>query len=185
MSESVSALAGAKASGMVELADAGAMGMITLRGDLAVLAGALDSVLGLALPGQRQVTGGETAQALWMSPDELLVVLPYAEAPMTAARLETALEGAFATVAVVSDARALIHVSGAQTRDVLAKLMPVDFADFPVGSVRRSRAAQVAAAVWRTSESDWSLICFRSVAGYLWEALTTVSQPGGEVGLYR
>ena len=185
MSEIVSALRGAKASGMVELADAGAMGMITLRGDLALLAGALDSVLGLDLPGQRQVITGETAQALWMSPDELLVVLPYAEAPMTAARLEAALEGEFATVAVVSDARALIRVSGAQARDVLAKLMPVDFTDFPVGAVRRTRAAQVAAAVWRTSEADWSLVCFRSVAGYLWEALATVSQPGGEVGLYR
>lgn len=185
MSDVVSALKGAGASGLVDLADAGATGMITLRGDLALLVGALDSVLGLALPGQRQVVAGEGAQVLWMSPDELLVVLPYAEAPMTAARLEAALDGEFATVAVVSDARALIRVSGAQARDVLAKLMPVDFADFPVGTLRRSRAAQVAAAVWRSSETEWSLVCFRSVTGYLWEALATVSQPGGEVGLYR
>jgi len=185
MSEAVSALAGARASGLVELADAGAVGMITLRGELSLLGGALQSVLGLGLPGVRRVVTGDRGQVLWMSPDELLVVLPYGEAPGVASALEAALAGQFATVAVVSDARALIRVSGAQARDVLAKLMPVDFADFPVGSVRRSRAAQVAAALWRVSETEWSLVCFRSVAGYVWEGLATVAQPGGEVGLYR
>ena len=99
--------------------------------------------------------------------------------------LETALAGAFATVADVSDARAMIHLTGPQGRDVLAKLCPVDFADFAVGELRRTRAAQVAAALWRTGPESWSLICFRSVAAYLWEALATVSQPGGEVALYR
>ena len=185
MSEAVSALAGARASGLVELADAGVTGMITLRGDLPLLEGALESVLGLGLPGQRQVVTGQRGQVLWMSPDELLIVLPYAEAPGVAAALSAALGDAFATVAVVSDARALITVTGAQARDVLAKLMPVDFADFPAGSVRRTRAAQVAAALWRESETEWKLVCFRSVASYVFEALATVAQPGGEVGLYR
>ena len=185
MSEVVSALAGARASGMVELADAGATGMITLRGDHGVLGAAVQSVLGLAVPGVRSVVADTRAQVLWMSPDELLVVTGYDAAPGIAATLETALGDAFATVAVVSDARALIRVSGAQARDVLAKLCPVDFADFPVGTLRRTRAAQVAAAVWRDADSDWSLICFRSVAGYVWEALATVAQPGGEVALYR
>ncbi|MCW1931802.1 sarcosine oxidase subunit gamma [Pararhodobacter zhoushanensis] len=185
MSEVVSALAGARASGMVELADAGATGMITLRGDPAVLGAAVQAVLGLAMPEVRRVVAGEGAQVLWMSPDELLVVTGYDAAPGLAAGLAAALGDAFATVAVVSDARAVITLSGAQARDVLAKLCPVDFADFPVGCLRRTRAAQVAAAVWRTSDSDWSLICFRSVAGYVWEALATVAQPGGEVALYR
>ena len=185
MSEAISALAGARASGMVDLADAGAVGMITLRGDLDTLGAALTSVLGLELPGVRQATASDAAQALWMSPDELLVVLGYAEAPAVAERLAVALGDNFASVAVVSDARALIRITGAQARDVLAKLMPVDFTDFPVGSVRRSRAAQVAAALWRVSDTEWSLVCFRSVAGYVWEALATVAQPGGEVGLYR
>lgn len=185
MSEVVSALAGARASGMVELADAGATGMITLRGDHALLGAAVQAVLGLAMPEVRRVVAGEGAQVLWMSPDELLVITGYDAAPGIAVELETALGDAFATVAVVSDARALITLSGAEVRDVLAKLCPVDFADFPVGALRRTRAAQVAAAVWRTSDSDWSLICFRSVAGYVWEALATVAQPGGEVALYR
>lgn len=185
MSDAVSALNGQRASGLVDLADAGPMGMITLRGDLGLLGGALGSVLGLSAPELRRVVSGEKGQVLWMSPDELLVVLPYADAPGVAAALEAALAGQFATVAVVSDARALIRVSGAQARDVLAKLMPIDFADFAVGALRRSRLAQVAAAVWRDSADEWSVVCFRSVAGYAFEALATVAQPGGEVGLYH
>ena len=185
MSEVVSALAGARASGMVDLAEAGATGMITLRGDHALLGAALQSVLDLSAPGVRQVVAGNGAQVLWMSPDELLVITGYDAAPGIAVELEAALGDAFATVAVVSDARALIRLSGAQVRDVLAKLCPVDFSSFPVGSLRRTRAAQVAAAVWRDSDDGWSLICFRSVAGYVWEALVTVAQPGGEVALYR
>lgn len=185
MSDAVSALKGARASGLVELADAGTTGMITLRGDLSVLGGALASVLGVSAPEQRRVVAGEKGQVLWMSPDELLVVLPYTEAPGVAKALEAALAGQFATVAVVSDARTLIKVSGAQARDVLAKLMPIDFAAFGVGELRRSRLAQVAAAVWRTGEGEWSVVCFRSVGGYAFEALATVAKPGGEVGLYH
>jgi len=181
----VSALAGARASGMVDLADSGLQGMITLRGDLVLLGGALQSVTGLAVPGVRRVSAGEGGQLLWMSPDELLLLVPYDAAPGIASQLEAALAGQFATVAVVSDARAMITLTGPQVRDVLAKLCPVDFTDFAAGEVRRTRAAQVAAAVWRTGPDDWSLICFRSVAGYVWQALATVSQPGGEVGLYR
>ena len=185
MSDAVSALKGARASGMVDLADAGPTGMITLRGDHGLLGDALSSVLGLSVPERRRVVTGEAGEVLWMSPDELLIVLPYDKAPDVAAALEAALGDAFATVAVVSDARSVMHLSGAQTRDVLAKLMPVDFAGFELGELRRSRVAQVAAAVWRRSENDWALICFRSVGGYVFEALATVGKPGGEVGLYR
>jgi sarcosine oxidase, subunit gamma len=68
---------------------------------------------------------------------------------------------------------------------VLAKACPIDFAEFPVGAIRRTRAAQVAAAVWRDAEDEFTLVCFRSVAQYMWDLLTTLARPGGEVGLYR
>ena len=100
---------------------------------------------------------------------------------MTAARLEAALEGEFASVAVVSDARALIRVSGAQARDVLAKLMPVDFATLEPGELRRSRAAQVAAAVWQ-QDGGYTLVSFRSVAGYVMGLLSHSAQAGSELG---
>lgn len=187
MSEPVSALNGARALGMVDLADAGLAGMITLRGDLAStdLAAAVMAETGCAIPQRRRVTQGARGKVAWMSPDELLVMVEYSRAGAVTAALNAALKGGLFTAANVSDARAMISVSGAQARDVLAKVCPVDFGEFAVGELRRTRLAQVAAALWRDEADRWTLVCFRSVAPYAWGVLETVSRPGGEVGLYR
>ncbi len=187
MSEPVSALMGARALGLIDLADAGLAGMVTLRGDLSspLLAEALLAQTGCAVPDRRRVTTGVRGKLVWMSPDELLVLVDYTRADAVAAALNTALAGGFFTAANVSDARAMLTLTGPQARDMLAKLCPVDFADFAVGQVRRTRLAQVAAALWREDQDRWTLVCFRSVAGYVWGVLDTVSRPGGEVGLYR
>lgn len=187
MSEAVSALAGARYSGLVDLADAGLTGMITLRGDLAspVLAAAVEAATGCAVPRQRRLSAGARGKVAWMSPDELLVMVDYARAATVETESAQALAGSHAVAASVSDARAMITISGAQARDVLAKVCPVDFTDFTVGEVRRTRAAQVAAALWREEEGRFTLVCFRSVATYVWDLLCTVSRPGSEVGYYR
>lgn len=163
-------------TGFATVARLAAPGMVAVKGDLADprLAAALGAV-----PGVRRAEGG----VLWMAPDEVLVVC--ADGAAEAARLAAALAGGHVTVADVSDLRAVFAVSGAGARDVLAKLCPVDFADFPVGGVRRTRAAQVAALVWRTGDQDWRVMTLRSVADYAWGLLTMAARPGGEVGLYR
>lgn len=187
MSEPISALPGARKSGMVELAEAGLFGMITLRGDpeSPVVARALRQVLDLAPPARRRIIGTGTPAVAWMSPDELLILVDHAGAAETVARLEAAVAGEFVTLADVSDARAVFTLSGVQARDVLAKLCPVDFTAFEIGEIRRTRAAQAAVALMRRGEHDFTLICFRSVARYVFDVLATVSRPGGEVGLYR
>jgi len=187
MSDAISALPGMRYRGMVDLAEGGLRGMITLRGDLASthMAKALHDATGAAMPAQRRVTTGARGAIAWMSPDELLVMVEHAQVAEIIAALETALEGEFASVADVSDARAVFTLSGAQSCDVLAKICPVDFTSFEIGEIRRTRAAQVAAAVWREGESAFTLVCFRSVARYMADLLCAVSAPGGEVGLYH
>lgn len=187
MSEAVSALAGARFSGLVDLADAGLVGMITLRGDLSspALIGAVEAATGCAMPRQRRLTIGARGKVAWMSPDELLVMVDYPRAPQVEGELAQALKDTYAFAASVSDARAMITLTGAQSRDVLAKVCPVDFTDFAVGEVRRTRAAQVAAAIWREDMDRWTLVCFRSVATYVWDLLRTVSLLGSAVGYYR
>lgn len=187
MSEAISALPGARYNGLVRVAEVGLRGMITLRGDLSsvALAGALRSVTGAEMPGQRQISTGAKGSVAWMSPDELLIMVDYADAAKTVHALQAALGEEFATVVDVSDARAVFTLSGPQTRDVLAKICPVDFAGFGVGEIRRTRAAQVAVALLRMNQDEFTLVCFRSVALYMWDLLTTVARPGGEVGLYR
>jgi sarcosine oxidase subunit gamma len=169
--------------GLVDVTWQGPRGMITLRGDMALIGAAAAKATGADAPGQRQISGGKAGHVAWMSPDELLIVAPDA-APLVA-KLDKALAGEFALVADVSDARAVFTIKGAQARDVLAKIAPVDFADFTPGTIRRTRAAQVAAAIWCDAPDSFTLVCFRSVGQYMWDLLRTVAQPGGEVGLYR
>ncbi|MCC5985572.1 MAG: sarcosine oxidase subunit gamma [Rhodobacteraceae bacterium] len=185
MAEAASVLDGARYTGFVTVTDAGPRGMITLRGDLASdkVAAALREVTGLAVPGQRRVLAeGETAVA-WMSPDEVLVMVPHAEAPTVAERLANALAGQFATVAEVSDARAVFTLSGGMADAALMKLCPVDFARLERGEIRRTRAAQVAVALWRSGAEEVTLVCFRSVAAYVFGLLSNAAAPGGETGL--
>ena len=183
MSDPVSALGGQSFDGFARVCDAGLQGMITLRGDLArsTLGSAVQAATGCTIPGQRGiVSSGENAVA-WMSPDELLLRVPYGEVAATAARLEAALAGEHALVANVSDARALFRISGAKADQVLAKLCPVDFATLPAAEMRRTRAAQVAAALWRSGEDELSVICFRSVADYVMALLAVSCRPGSEL----
>ncbi len=182
MSDPVSALQGQTYDGFARITEAGLHGMITLRADLASkkLAKALKTQ-GFALPEPRRVMASGDRSALWMSPDELLLILPYDQAAPTVAALEGALAGEFVLVADVSDARALFRISGARAPEVLAKLCPVDFARLAPDEVRRTRAAQVAAALWCSAPDEFSLISFRSVAGYVMGVLEHSARPGSEL----
>lgn len=154
------------------------VGMISLRGDMAVLAPTVTTVTGCAGPERRMSTRSGDVTAMWMSPDEMLLVCDYDAAAETAARLTTDLGDAFATVAIVSDARQVFDVDGDGAVDVLAKLMPVDFGTLGATEVRRTRMAQIPAAIWRHS-SGFHLICFRSVADYAKDLLENARPIGG------
>jgi sarcosine oxidase subunit gamma len=87
----------------------------------------------------------------------------------------------------VSDARAMFRVSGgAAAREVLAKLCPVDMSPgvFKSGMFRRTRMAQVATAFWMDDNEDIYIICFRSVAQYVFDLLKTAAQPGSKVDVF-
>ena len=159
-------------------------GMVTLRGDLSDLEAAVREVTGHGIPDRLTAAGDGTRGALWMSPDELMIVVPYGEGSDTARRLSEMLEGTHHLAVDVSDARALFRIEGEGAREVLAKLMPVDFGDFPVGRFRRTRMAQIAAAVWR-DEQGFELMCFRSVARYAEELLRLSADPSGEIRLFE
>ncbi len=59
------------------------------------------------------------------------------------------------------------------TFDMASRLAPVDFAPtgFAPGHIRRTRLAQVAAAVWMPNPGTVDIITFRSVAQYAFDAL--------------
>ena len=185
MSKPVSALGGVSHKGFATVAEAGLKGMITVRGDLGsgAMKKAVKAAAGTAVPGPRRIEIAGDRAAAWMSPDELLVLVPYGEAQATVAALEQALAGTHHLVADVSDARAVFTIRGARADEVLRKLCPVDFDALAEGEIRRTRAAQVAAAFWKSGEEEFTLVSFRSVAGYVMGLLETASRAGSELFL--
>ena len=168
--------------GFAKVAEIGPLGMITLRAkaDLPGLPAAVRAATGLELPAVRRiVTAGERSIG-WMSPDEWLIVLPYAEVGQALARLAEALKGQHHLAVDVSDARAVFRVDGPRAAEVLMKLSPVDHARLEPGELRRTRAAQVACAFWREGDG-YTVVSFRSVAAYVMGLLTHSAQPGSEI----
>lgn len=180
----VSALDGKEAAGgFATVREAGLQGMITLRGDLssAKVKAAVKAAAGVAIPAQRRIAMKGDRGAGWMSPDELLILVPYGDVRETIAGLNAALAGQHALVADVSDARAMFRVSGPKADQVLRKLCPVDFDRLAEGELRRTRAAQVAAALWKSGADEFTIVSFRSVAGYVFATLEMSARAGSEI----
>lgn len=167
-----------------EVARLDGRGMITLRGDLTgpKLGKAVKAVCGHGVPRAGGYLGGMESGVAWMSPDELLLMLPQGQVADALKALDTALAGTHYLAVDVSDARAVFTLAGTRAGEALARLCPVDFhADaFKVGDFRRTRMAQIAAAVWR-HEGGFGVVCFRSVADYAGSVLTNAAQ-GAPVG---
>lgn len=189
MFEAVSALGGiAWADGIAEIEEIGPLGMITLRGDLSATAlrKAATGVAGVDMPVQGEARFKKDAGLCWMSPDELMVVCPYDKAAANLNKLRKALGDAHALAVDVSDARAVFRLSGPHAREVLAKLAPVDLSpgSFDPGMFRRTRLAQVPAALRMVDDETFEVICFRSVAQYVFDVLKVAGQPGSAVGFF-
>lgn len=180
MSDLRSALPGASHEGEVSIREGGLRGMITLRGDLADarLRTACASVAGVDFPAQGGIVTSGPHGIGWMSPDEALVLVPHAGADAAVASLTQALAGQHHLAVNVSDARALFTLSGAGWPDVVARLSPTDLRGFGPGLLRRTRFGQVAAAIWQSGETEASVVCFRSVAGYMFDLLENAARSG-------
>jgi sarcosine oxidase subunit gamma len=183
MSNAVSALDGKAYAGFAKVSEAGLQGMITLRGDLAspAMKKAVKAAVGTDVPAKARIAFTGNKGAGWMSPDELLILVPYSEVAKTVETLTKALAKDHALIADVSDARAMFRIKGDKAGEVLMKLCPVDLTRLQPGELRRTRAAQVAAALWKSDPDEFILVSFRSVAGYVFGLLESSARPGSEV----
>lgn len=181
MSDPVSALNGASFQGFASIREIGPLGMITLRAKgLKSLDKAIKAVTGTKAPAQRRIEVNGDRACGWMSPDEYLLIVPYANVAEALAKLAKALDKEHHLAVDVSDARAVFRIEGDRAADVLRKLSPVDFDRLEAGELRRTRTAQVAAAMWQ-QDQGFTLVCFRSVASYVMGLLTHSAQPGSEI----
>lgn len=182
MSDAVSALGGAAYDGFASIREIGPIGMVTLRcrHDVKALPKAVKAAVGMAMPASRRIVKDGAFGAGWMAPDELLLVMPYDQVRNVLDILAKTLKADHHLAVDVSDARAVFRIEGALAGDVLRKLTPADLSALAPGELRRSRAAQVAAAFW-AEDGGYTLVCFRSVARYVMDLLSQSAASGSEL----
>ena len=169
------------AEALAQVVSAEPVGMIVLRAAPQDAAPAIRAAVGLDLPGLRQMLRDGARAVAWMSPDEWLLMVPRDGVAEALAAGRAAAGDAFVTLADVSEARVAFTIRGPRADEVVMKLCPVDIARLPEGEIRRTRAAQIAAALWRSGADEITLMCFRSVSGHAQALLETAARPGGAV----
>lgn len=170
---------------LATITEVSGLGMILIRADLDRAGDAIAEAAGLAIPAQTRFTADGTRWLGWMSPDELLLTLPGTEVAEAVTALRDALTGEHALVQDVSALRVVFDLTGPRAAQALAKLCPVDFDSLPPDAVRRTRAAQVACALWRQGGAGqvggWRIVAFRSVRDYLAGVLAVSAAPGTDL----
>lgn len=180
MSNAVSVVGGASFEGTISVADAGVVGMVTLRGDLgsAAMTKAVKEAVGIAKPKARRINQKGANAVGWMSPDELLLICDYAASDDVVKSLQKTLKKEHFLAVNVSDARAQFTLKGAGVREVLAKGSPADLSPeaWPIGELRRTRLGQVAVAFWMSDPETAHLVCFRSMGQFVWDWLNVTAK---------
>ncbi|MFF8428875.1 sarcosine oxidase subunit gamma [Streptomyces sp. NPDC016566] len=132
---------------------------------------AIESCLGVTLPGPLRAELAGDVQVLWMGPDEWLLVAPDGRQDDLLARLRSAIGDEFATVTDVSAQRTTLALAGHLVRKVLAQGCAVDLDPrvTPVGSCLTTLLAQapVTLVVRGEAASGVWLLVRSSFASYL------------------
>ncbi len=164
-------------------------GMIDLRGlmtDKKFMKAAKD-VLGFDLPkAPRTSTAWGDMKALWLSPDQWLILCPGDKAQKLLVELNAALKGIHSLAVDVSDMRAIIRLEGEYARTTVMKGTSIDLThgDYPSGTVRRMKFAEVGALLHIIEDNVIEIYVFRSYADYTWEFLQKAARKGSEVRLF-
>jgi sarcosine oxidase, subunit alpha len=149
------------------------LGHINLRGDPkdARFLAAVADVTGLALPTVPNTTAeGSAGVALWLGPDEWLLVTAGEREASLAAALQDALRGTHASVTEVGSGQTVIVLRGAGVRELLARECPYDLhaPEFRHGACVQTRLAKAAVLLRPMADQTLELIVRRSFARYVW-----------------
>ncbi len=170
----------------VSIREISSRGMIDLRGlagDRKFMAEA-KQILGVDLPkAPRTSQSFGDIKVLWLSTDQWLILCGRDRAPALVKDLQAAFAQLHALVVDVSDMRAIIRLEGERVREVLLKGCSLDLlgGEYPAGTVRRVRFAEIAALLNIVEENVIDLYVFRSYANYAWDFLVKAARAGSEV----
>ena len=175
-----SPLAGYRFSDAVEQADAGLrleeqalLGHVNLRGDHGndLFAASIRSSLGFnvpVVPNTFVAQDGNTA--VWLGPDEWLIVTQPGEESALIDRLGRSLTGIHSSVTDITGGQTVLRLSGPNVRDVLAKGCTLDLhpRSFGVGQCAQTNIGHTGVTLLQIDDSPmYDVVVRRSFAGYL------------------
>lgn len=149
-----------------------------LRGTARVRAAAGEG-FGMSLPETacRAATDGNRA-ALWLGPDEQLLLAPDGEVERIESSLTRALQGHAYSLVDVSHRQVGFSVHGPHAEQLLESQcpLPLNLRDFPVGMCTRTVFAKAEIVLWRPAEQLFRLEVWRSFSLYVVQLLHEVAR---------
>jgi len=163
-------MAAASDPSVVTLSETAYIGMVSLRVDPASPAAArVAAAVGAPLPAAAgEVTGAGAQNALWLGPDEWLVVTG-SDPVALSDQLAAAVGEEPGLVLDVSANRTVLELTGPQARAILEKGCPVDLhpRSFGPGRAVSTTLARVPVLLWQTGDGSYRLLPCSSFAEYV------------------
>jgi len=150
----------------------------SLRVDPAAAAAPLGAAgLPIAMEPCRTATRGDWS-ALWLGPDEQLLVGPDASRAQLEPQLTAALGGVVHALVDVGHRQAAIELQGPEATTLLAMGCPLDFelSHMPIGFCSRTVYAKAEVVLWRQEAQRFQLQAWRSFLPYVTGLLAIGSQ---------
>ncbi len=143
---------------MAELMPSPPMARFSLRGAPDALAAGC-AAFGTAVPEMLRAFGRGDRHALWLGPDEVLLLGPDGTAMPTITGLPHALVG-------IGARQVGLVLTGQGAEATLAAGCPLDLARFEVGACTRTVFGKAPVVLWRTGPLAWHVEVWRSFAAY-------------------
>lgn len=166
----LAALAMPSKAGVVTVNDAGVSVRYIYRG----APERFPASFGVALPTTPMRAHVEGARAaLWLGPDEWLLLAPELDGATVGATLAETLAGQPASLVDVGHRQVGLVVAGPRAAELLNAGCPLDLdpAAFPIGMCTRTILAKVEIILWRTADDTFRIEVARSFAPYVVELL--------------
>jgi sarcosine oxidase subunit gamma len=160
------------------------LGHLNLRGNPqdATFMNGVKQALGLDLPTvPSSLVSRDSCTAIWLSPNEWLLLVPAGEEAATEASLREALIGQHISVIDVSGGQTVLNLSGNKVGMVLKKSCVYDFHpnNFGPGKAVQTTFAKAGATLISLEDGSVDMIIRRSFADYVWLWLEDASQEYG------
>jgi sarcosine oxidase, subunit gamma len=176
----------ANASKAFRLVERPFLELVNLRGDLrdAAFVAAVEKVVGCKPPADpNTIAVGNGYDLMWLGPDEWLARSATAHSATHAAPLEGKLrevfKGLYAAAVDIGSGYTVLEISGARTRDVLARGCPLDLHPslFGVGQCAQSHYFKASLTLLPTGADSFDLVIRRSFADYFVKMMLDAAEP--------